>query len=88
MNANSLKNNEKLTSNQTPLESKEELNDNFKRLCMSSEGILYQDENIQIGFKSEYSNGVGRMMLYYGNVLLQPLLSFNTSISTGSYISF
>jgi AP-2 complex subunit alpha len=52
--------------------------DSFKRLLMAPEGVLYQDENIQIGFKSEFQKGMGRMMLYYGNVSNVPLTSFTT----------
>jgi AP-2 complex subunit alpha len=53
-----------------------------KKITLANEGVLYQDGTIQIGFKSEYSQGVGRMMLYYGNVTSQPLQSFATSFST------
>jgi len=45
----------------------EPFNEQTKRNAVITEGVCYQDENIQIGFKSEYSNGLGRMMLYYGN---------------------
>lgn len=59
----------------------------LKKLCMASEGVLYQDEYIQIGFKSEYSKGMGRMMLYYGNVSSQPLTGFTPSIPSVSYLN-
>ncbi len=55
---------------------------------MASEGLLYQDEYIQIGFKSEYSKGMGRMMLYYGNVSGQTLTGFNSTVPPVSYILY
>mmetsp|Transcript_2271 Transcript_2271/g.3007 ORF Transcript_2271/g.3007 Transcript_2271/m.3007 type:complete len:986 (+) Transcript_2271:82-3039(+) len=61
---------------------KEKLSDAFKRICVSNEGVLYQDEYIQVGFKSEYSKGLGRMMLYFGNVsATQSLTNFNSIVS-------
>jgi len=62
--------------------------DHFKRACMAGEGVLHQDENIQIGFKSEFNKGMGRMMLYYGNVSQQfPLMAFSTGIPSPEYLN-
>jgi len=51
-----------------------------KKIALSTEGVLYQDGNIQIGFKSEFSNGTGKMMLYYGNVSPHQLEKFGASV--------
>jgi len=66
--------------------SPEELNDTFKKLMLATEGVLYQDDKVQIGFKSEYSKGMGRMMLYYGNGTPEPLTSFNAVLVAPSYL--
>lgn len=50
--------------------------DYFKNLCVSAEGILHQDDFLQIGIKSQYQKQNGRVMFYYGNVTAMPLESF------------
>lgn len=55
-----------------------------KRIPLGPDGILYQDANIQIGYKSEFKSGRGRIMLFYGNVLSTPLTDVEVSISTVS----
>jgi len=40
----------------------------FNRLCLVPEGVLHQDEFLQIGLRSVYQQSFGRLMLYYGNV--------------------
>jgi len=49
---------------------------------------LYQDSTIQIGFKSEYSQGQGRMMLFFGNGTSESLQSFTTTFSTQPSFTF
>ncbi|RUP43535.1 hypothetical protein BC936DRAFT_137034 [Jimgerdemannia flammicorona] len=39
----------------------------YNKLQYLSEGVLYEDANIQIGVKSEYHGHLGRLALYYGN---------------------
>jgi hypothetical protein len=41
----------------------------FNRLCLASEGVIYQDEFLQIGLRSVYQTQFGRLMLYYGKLL-------------------
>jgi len=41
----------------------------LERLSYSSEGILYEDDTIQIGVKSEYHAALGRLALFFGNKL-------------------
>jgi AP-2 complex subunit alpha len=48
----------------------------FRRLLILNQGVLYEDDTIQVGFKAEYQKGMGRMMLYFGNKTQQPLTSF------------
>jgi hypothetical protein len=42
----------------------------FNRLCLASEGVIYQDEFLQIGLRSVYQTQFGRLMLYYGKSLI------------------
>lgn len=39
----------------------------LERLSYSSEGILYEDDTVQIGVKSEYHAALGRLALFFGN---------------------
>jgi len=55
-----------------------------KKTSFLPEGVLYQDEIIRIGFKSEYSKGMGRMMLYYINLTNQQLTGFRTFVPATS----
>eukprot|EP01112_Ceratiomyxa_fruticulosa_P020410 TRINITY_DN6936_c0_g1_i2.p1 TRINITY_DN6936_c0_g1~~TRINITY_DN6936_c0_g1_i2.p1 ORF type:complete len:1039 (-),score=240.95 TRINITY_DN6936_c0_g1_i2:138-3254(-) len=53
----------------------------FRRLLLASEGVLYEDGNLQIGLKSEYQREQGRIMLFYGNSSISPLNNFRAAIS-------
>eukprot|EP01122_Echinamoeba_exundans_P011711 TRINITY_DN4757_c0_g1_i1.p1 TRINITY_DN4757_c0_g1~~TRINITY_DN4757_c0_g1_i1.p1 ORF type:complete len:1048 (-),score=242.02 TRINITY_DN4757_c0_g1_i1:42-3185(-) len=37
------------------------------RLSLQGQGVLFEDDMVQIGFKAEWQRGQGRMMLYLGN---------------------
>jgi AP-2 complex subunit alpha len=39
----------------------------YHQLQRATEGVLYEDSNIQIGLKSEYHGHLGRVALYFGN---------------------
>ena len=53
----------------------------FEKLCISNDGILYEDPAIQIGVKSEYHGHLGRIALYVGNKLSVPLSSFTATVT-------
>ncbi len=55
---------------------------NFRRLCLRNEGVLYEDNVVQIGFKSEYQQGQGRLALFFGNKTQQPLSNFSASAAS------
>lgn len=68
-----------------------ELSDEMKRaiknswamLNCKSSGILYQDDVIQIGLKSEYNaNNTGRVVLYFGNRSNTPISSLTTKYTS------
>ncbi|KAK4052156.1 hypothetical protein OIV83_002451 [Microbotryomycetes sp. JL201] len=50
------------------------------RLLYSSEGILFEDTQLQVGLKSEFQGGVGRVALYFGNKISAALESFTATI--------
>jgi AP-2 complex subunit alpha len=60
----------------------------FKRLCLATEGVLYEDGVLQIGMKSEYQREMGRIMFYYGNSSMTPLTNFTTAIPSVPSIQF
>jgi AP-2 complex subunit alpha len=53
----------------------------FEKLCVSNDGILYEDPAIQIGIKSEYHGHLGRIALYVGNKVGVPLASFTATVT-------
>ncbi|KAG9033687.1 hypothetical protein FRB95_014476 [Tulasnella sp. JGI-2019a] len=52
----------------------------YERLTYMSESLLYEDLQLQIGYKSEFHGHLGRLALYFGNKLSTPLTSFSASI--------
>jgi len=52
----------------------------YDRLLLQPEGILYEDNQIQIGVRSEYRGEVGCLILYFTNVSDVPMTSFTTTI--------
>ncbi|KAJ9127887.1 hypothetical protein QFC24_000172 [Naganishia onofrii] len=54
----------------------------LERLIYNNEGVLYEDEQVQIGLKAEYHGHLGRIALYIGNKVPQPFTSFSASIET------
>eukprot|EP01114_Cavostelium_apophysatum_P019630 TRINITY_DN6382_c0_g1_i1.p1 TRINITY_DN6382_c0_g1~~TRINITY_DN6382_c0_g1_i1.p1 ORF type:complete len:964 (-),score=261.68 TRINITY_DN6382_c0_g1_i1:12-2903(-) len=75
------------TTSSVPPMQPHEVTDAFKRCLMISEGVIHQDEFLQIGFKSEYSKGMGRLMLYYGNATQGPLTNFTSSVTAPPYLN-
>jgi AP-2 complex subunit alpha len=53
----------------------------FEKLCISNDGILYEDNAIQMGVKSEYHGHLGRIALYVGNKMTVPLTSFTATVT-------
>ncbi|KAF8641088.1 hypothetical protein AX17_000732 [Amanita inopinata Kibby_2008] len=52
----------------------------FNKLTYSSEGVLYEDVQIQVGIKSRYQGHLGQVAVYVGNKVPTPLTSFTTTI--------
>lgn len=55
--------------------------DNLKKLVWKNNGVLFENDLLQIGVKAEYRVNLGRMTLFYGNKTAFPMVGFNPSIS-------
>jgi AP-2 complex subunit alpha len=60
--------------------------ESFTRLVVATEGILYEDNRIQIGLKSQYQNQMGKVALYYGNKSASPLNAFTVNLQPVTYL--
>ncbi|CAL9701277.1 unnamed protein product [Knipowitschia caucasica] len=54
--------------------------DNFLRFVCKNNGVLFENQLLQIGLKSEYRQNLGRMYVFYGNKTSAQFLSFTSSI--------
>lgn len=52
----------------------------YDKLTWNTDGVLYEDSQIQIGIKSRYQGYIGQLAVYMGNKVDAPLTSFTTSI--------
>lgn len=52
------------------------------RLAYNSEGVLWEDTQLQIGVKSEYHGSQGRLALYFGNKISAPFTSFTLTVTS------
>lgn len=52
----------------------------LNRLMYNSEGILFEDDQIQVGIKSEFHGHLGRIALFFGNKISVSLASFTATI--------
>uniref|UniRef100_A0A674BJL7 Adaptor related protein complex 2 subunit alpha 1 n=1 Tax=Salmo trutta TaxID=8032 RepID=A0A674BJL7_SALTR len=55
--------------------------DGFLRFVCKNNGVLFENQLLQIGIKSEYRQNLGRMYLFYGNKTSVQFVSFNTTVS-------
>lgn len=52
----------------------------YRRLCYTSEGVLFEDSQLQIGVKSEYHGHLGRVALYLGNKITVGFTSLTVTV--------
>lgn len=52
----------------------------FNKLTFGTEGVLYEDVQIQIGIKSRYQGHLGQLAIYFGNKASAPLASFTSTV--------
>ncbi|XP_053176526.1 AP-2 complex subunit alpha-2-like [Scomber japonicus] len=54
--------------------------DNFFRFVCKNNGVLYENQLLQIGLKSEYRQNLGRMYVFFGNKTSTQFLSFASAV--------
>ncbi|XP_029102615.1 AP-2 complex subunit alpha-2-like isoform X6 [Scleropages formosus] len=55
--------------------------ENFLRFVCKNNGVLFENQLLQIGVKSEYRQNLGRMYLFYGNKTSVQFLNFSTAVT-------
>ncbi|XP_033934867.1 AP-2 complex subunit alpha-2 isoform X5 [Pseudochaenichthys georgianus] len=55
--------------------------DGFLRFVCKNNGVLFENQLLQIGIKSEYRQNLGRMYLFYGNKTSVQFAGFTTTVS-------
>jgi AP-2 complex subunit alpha len=53
----------------------------YNHLILRSEGVLYEDAQIQVGIRSEYRAQMGAVLIYYQNKGSSPITSFSSVTS-------
>ncbi|XP_041131800.1 AP-2 complex subunit alpha-2 isoform X4 [Polyodon spathula] len=54
--------------------------ENFSRFVCKNNGVLFENQLMQIGLKSEFRQNLGRMYIFYGNKTSTQFLSFSTAV--------
>ncbi|XP_018619532.1 AP-2 complex subunit alpha-2-like isoform X1 [Scleropages formosus] len=54
--------------------------ENFPRFVCKNNGVLFENQLLQIGLKSEFRQNLGRMYVFYGNKTSTQFLSFSSSV--------
>uniref|UniRef100_A0A9L0T739 AP-2 complex subunit alpha n=1 Tax=Equus caballus TaxID=9796 RepID=A0A9L0T739_HORSE len=54
--------------------------DNFARFVCKNNGVLFENQLLQIGLKSEFRQNLGRMFIFYGNKTSTQFLSFTPTL--------
>lgn len=60
---------------------------NFQKLSLLGQGVLFEDSNIQIGIKSDFSKGQGRVYIYIGNKTNASLTNVAATIPPTTFIA-
>lgn len=55
--------------------------DNIKKFVCKNNGVLYENDIIQIGIKAEFRQNLGRIGVFYGNKTSMPLQGFLPNVS-------
>ncbi|XP_051778762.1 AP-2 complex subunit alpha-2 isoform X2 [Erpetoichthys calabaricus] len=54
--------------------------ENFSRFVCKNNGVLFENQLLQIGLKSEFRQNLGRMYVFYGNKTSTQFLSFSSNV--------
>lgn len=58
--------------------------DRFRHLCLTNDAVLYEDDMLQVGLKTEYRGLEGQLAIYYGNKGSAALQAFQVHFSGSS----
>lgn len=58
----------------------------YRFICKNN-GILFENDLLQIGVKSEYRQNLGRLYLFYGNKTAVQLKEFSSSVQLDTPLS-
>ncbi|RKP37823.1 Adaptor protein complex AP-2 alpha subunit [Dimargaris cristalligena] len=58
----------------------------FQRLLYTTQGVLYEDDDLQIGIKSEFHGYQGRLVIYTGNQTGDVLNSFTLTVHSAPHL--
>ncbi|XP_076003069.1 AP-2 complex subunit alpha-2-like isoform X1 [Genypterus blacodes] len=56
--------------------------ENFPRFVCKNNGVLYENQLLQIGLKCEYRQNLGRIYVFYGNKTSTQYFNFSSSVSS------
>ncbi|XP_076879213.1 AP-2 complex subunit alpha-2 isoform X2 [Brachyhypopomus gauderio] len=56
------------------------IEENFSRFVCKNNGVLYENQLLQIGLKSEFRQNLGRMYVFYGNKTTTQFMNFSASV--------
>ncbi|KAM5138902.1 AP-2 complex subunit alpha-2 [Mantella aurantiaca] len=54
--------------------------DNFSRFICKNNGVLFENQLLQIGLKSEFRQNLGRMFIFYGNKMSSQFQNFTSTL--------
>uniref|UniRef100_A0A3Q1BG25 AP-2 complex subunit alpha n=1 Tax=Amphiprion ocellaris TaxID=80972 RepID=A0A3Q1BG25_AMPOC len=60
--------------------------DNFSRFVCKNNGVIYENQLLQIGLKSEYRQNLGRIYVFYGNKTSTQFLSFSSFVTSSDIL--
>ncbi|CAL8359745.1 unnamed protein product [Gadus morhua 'NCC'] len=55
--------------------------DNFSRFICKNNGVLFENQLLQIGLKSEYRQNLGRIYVFFGNKTSNQFLDFSSTVN-------
>ncbi|CAF95181.1 unnamed protein product [Tetraodon nigroviridis] len=61
--------------------------ENFHRFVCKNNGVIFENQLLQIGLKSEYRQNLGRIYIFYGNKTSTQFLSFSSNVNILNYSS-
>ncbi|XP_041445341.1 adaptor related protein complex 2 subunit alpha 2 L homeolog isoform X2 [Xenopus laevis] len=64
-----------------------EAEDHFSRLICKNNGVLFENQLLQIGVKSEFRQNLGRMFIFFGNKMSSQFQNFTSTVICSDELS-